>query len=144
MRAIILLFAAVVLSNISFSQNSSDKIIGTYLTQDKGSKVEFYKTGDKYFGKIVWLKDPLDAKTHKPCTDTENPDATKRSQAIMGLVIVQNIKFDDKSAWTSGTIYDPNTGKTWDCSISFDGNNLKVKGFWKISWIGKTEIWTKA
>jgi uncharacterized protein (DUF2147 family) len=126
-----------------FSQLPADKILGTYLTQDKSSKVEFYKSNNKYFGKIVWLKNPDNPKTNKPDTDTENPDPAKRNNPIMGLVLIQGISFH-KNCWDGGIIYDPTTGKTWDCSVSFDGSNLKVKGFWKFSLFGKTEIWTKA
>ena len=135
-------FGLLAISSMSYSQIPGDKLLGTYLTQDKSSKIEFYKLGNKYFGKVVWMKDPNDPKTNKPYLDSDNPDPAKRSLPVMGMDIIHDIVYS-KDKWEGGTLYDPNTGKTWDCNISFDGNKLKVKGFWKVSWIGKTETWTK-
>lgn len=42
-----------------FSQTlSADAVIGTWLTASGKAKVQIYKEGDKYNGKIVWLKIP--------------------------------------------------------------------------------------
>lgn len=143
MRTILMSLIILTLSAFSFGQNNADKLLGTYLAPDGTSKMEFLKSGNKYFSKITWLKEPNDPKTHKPNTDTENPDASKRNQPILGLCIAKDLKYDGKNAWEDGTIYDPNTGKTWDCDVILNGNQLKIKGYWKISWIGKTEVWTK-
>ena len=145
MKSVKILFVVYLTFIIShcFCQNPSDKILGTFLTQDKSSKVEFYKSGDKYYGKVIWMKDPIDPKTKKPYLDSDNPDPAKKTMPVMGMVVINGVSYD-KDCWDGGTIYDPNTGKTWDCSVSFNGSQLKVKGFWKFSWIGKTELWTKS
>ena len=142
-KTICLLVLITVLSIKSYGQANNDKILGTYLTQDGTAKLEFYKTGSKYSAKIVWLKDPLDPKTHQANTDTENPDKSLKSRPIMGLVMVQNVKYNGKDSWENGSIYDPNTGKTWDCDCTLTGNKLKVKGYWNFSLFGKAETWTK-
>jgi hypothetical protein len=36
--------------------NDADKCLGIWLTEDKSAKVEIYKKGEKYFGKLIWLK----------------------------------------------------------------------------------------
>ena len=138
-----LLFLAFV-AKLTFAQAGADKLLGTYLTQDGTAKIEFYKSADKYCGKIVWLKEPNDPKTHMPNTDTENPDHSKRNNPVMGLVMLQNLTYNGKDGWNNGTIYDPNTGKTWECDVNVKGNTIKVNGYWKFSWIGKTETWTKS
>ncbi len=139
----IILIIAISISGLVYGQSNPDKITGTYLSPDGKSKMEFYKSSNLYFSKIIWLKEPNNPKTNKPETDTENPDVSKRNQPILGLVITKNLKFDGKNGWGNGTIYDPNTGKTWDVEASLNGNKLKLKGYWKFSFIGKTEIWTK-
>jgi hypothetical protein len=40
-----------------FSQTKSNDIIGVWMTPGKEpAKIQIYKSGGKYFGKIVWLK----------------------------------------------------------------------------------------
>jgi len=40
-----------------FGQVKADDIVGIWLTGGKEpAKIQVYKSGEKYFGKIVWLK----------------------------------------------------------------------------------------
>jgi uncharacterized protein (DUF2147 family) len=125
------------------AQTKADDITGVWLTNGKEpAKIHVYKAGDKFFGKIVWLKNP--AKDGKPKVDSKNPDKNKQSQPIIGLVILQNFTFDDDE-WEDGKIYDPESGKTYSCNISLDGNNkLKVRGYIGVSLLGRTETWTRS
>lgn len=47
---------------LSFSQEkkSADAILGTWLTGEGNGIVEIYKNGEKFQGRIVWLKEPND------------------------------------------------------------------------------------
>jgi uncharacterized protein (DUF2147 family) len=125
------------------AQTKADDIVGVWLTGGKEpAKIQVYKASDKYFGKIVWLKNP--DKDGKPKVDSKNPDKAKQGQKIMGLVILQNFKFDDDDEWNDGKIYDPESGKTYSCNLSLNGNNtLKVRGYIGISLLGRTETWTR-
>jgi uncharacterized protein (DUF2147 family) len=139
-------FAAIVLVLLSigaFAQQRADDIVGTWLTTSKNpARVEIYKQGDKYFGKIIWLKDPM--QDGKDKTDIKNPDASLRSEKIMGLVILKNARFNGDDAWKDGSIYDPESGKTYSCNISLDGKNkLKLRGYVGISLLGRTEVWSR-
>ena len=52
----------------------------------------------------------------------------------------------DKDEWSEGTIYNPASGKTYNCYMKFEsGNRLKIRGFIGSSWmgLGKTAYWTK-
>jgi uncharacterized protein (DUF2147 family) len=135
---VILLFTGMTLS----AQTKADDIVGVWLTNGKEpAKIQVYKAGDKYFGKIVWLKNP--DKDGKPKVDSKNPDKINQSQKIMGLVILQNFKFDDDE-WEDGKIYDPESGKTYSCNMSLNGiNTLKVRGYIGVSLLGRTETWTR-
>jgi uncharacterized protein (DUF2147 family) len=135
---VILLFTGMTLS----AQTKADDIVGVWLTNGKEpAKIQVYKAGDKYFGKIVWLKNP--DKDGKPKVDSKNPDKNNQSQKIMGLVILQNFKFDDDE-WEDGKIYDPESGKTYSCNMSLNGiNTLKVRGYIGVSLLGRTETWTR-
>jgi len=121
----------------------ADDIVGVWLTQGKDpAKIQVYKSGDRYYGKIVWLKFP--EKNGKPKVDSNNPDASKQNQQIIGLVILTGFKFDGDHEWEGGKIYDPESGKTYSCNISIkDKNTIKIRGYIGISLFGRTEIWTR-
>lgn len=121
----------------------ADELTGTWLTKSKNpARVQVYKQGDKYFGKIIWLQDPQ--KNGKDATDEKNPDVAARDRKVMGMVVLKDVKFNGDGAWKDGTIYDPESGKTYSCNISLDGKNtLKLRGYIGVSLLGRTEKWTR-
>ncbi|HRO42421.1 MAG TPA: DUF2147 domain-containing protein [Flavipsychrobacter sp.] len=127
------------LFNISFAQ---DGIEGFWFNQERTAKIQIYKAKDtKFYGKIVWLKEP--ERDGKPKVDENNPDAGKRTQPIIGLLILKGFQKDGE-VYEDGTIYDPKNGKTYSCKIKRKGNNLDVRGYVGISMLGRTTTWTKA
>jgi sterol desaturase/sphingolipid hydroxylase (fatty acid hydroxylase superfamily) len=123
-------------------QVKADDITGVWLTHgDKPAKVQIYKSGGQYFGKIVYLQFPTE--NGKPMVDKKNPDAGKQDRPLLGLVILTGFQFDTDE-WNGGDVYDPEKGKTYSCTISLkDANTLKVRGYIGISLLGRTEIWTR-
>lgn len=135
----ILLFAAI--SFAGMAQNK-DAIIGKWINSSGEAHVDITKKGEKYFGKIVWLKDPKDEKGNIK-TDIKNPDESLRSKPIMGLEILRDFVFDD-GKWTDGKIYDPKSGKTYSCNMNMKGNDiLNMRGYIGISLIGRSETWKR-
>ncbi len=126
----------------------ADDILGDWFNQDGTAKIHIFKAVNgkfkgKFYGKIVWLKDPT--KNGKPKEDEKNPIATKRNQEIIGLVILNNFSFNiNDKVWSEGTIYDPNNGKTYNCTMTLTGDKLNVRGYVGISMLGRTAVWTKA
>ena len=99
-----------------------------------------------YYGKIVWLKEPLDEITGEPKLDDENEDPALRSRPVMGLMLLRDFEFDGDDEWTDGKIYDPKNGKTYSCYMEFrddSKDNLKVRGYIGFSMIGRTTYWTR-
>jgi len=124
-----------------FAQKKADDIIGNWIIGDNKAKIQVYKAGSKYYGKITWLREPN--KNGKPKTDIHNPDASKRTTPIIGLVVLKNFVFDS-GEWNSGNIYDPSSGKEYSCKINMpDKNTLKVRGYIGISLFGRTEVWKR-
>ena len=80
----------------------------------------------------------------KPKLDEENPDAKKRTQPIIGLLILKGLKKDGDKDYNDATIYDPKNGKTYSCKITYKGNTLDLRGYVGISLIGRTSTWTLA
>jgi len=133
------------------AQAAADKIIGYYLTLDDDTKkeksqVQIYKnTNGKYYGKIVWLKEPNE--NGKPKLDKKNPDEKLMKRAIMGLEILKGFTYSKSDEeWSDGSIYNPTSGKTYNCYIKFESpTSLKIRGYIGAAWmgLGKTAIWTK-
>lgn len=130
-------------SIVSKGQNRADDIIGNWLTSGKEpAKIQIYKSGEKFYGKIVWLKNPTT--NGKPKVDKNNPDKAKRNNLVIGLVILKGFKFDGGDEWESGDIYDPESGKTYSSYLFLkDKNTLKVRGYVGISLFGRTETWSR-
>ena len=147
MKKIAGLFSLLTLWVLTVGAQSAqaDDILGKWLNADKDAHIEVYKQGGKYFGKIVWLKEPIDPDTGKPKRDKENPDARLRSRPTLGLVIMENFVFSD-GEWESGSIYDPKTGNTYKCYMNLkNSNTLFVRGYIGKSWmgLGRTTEWTR-
>jgi uncharacterized protein (DUF2147 family) len=139
MRKIIFLFITLIsLSASAFTNNNADVIVGEWNTENNEGKITIFKQGDLYFGRISGGKTP-------GRKDTKNPDAGLRSKELIGTVILKNFKFTG-SAWEKGTIYDPNSGKTYDCIIKIKDNNktLDIRGFVRIPLFGRTSTWTRS
>jgi uncharacterized protein (DUF2147 family) len=144
MIRISMIFTGLILALCLNAQPKPDDILGKWLNEDKDGHIEIYKDNGKYFGRIVWLKEPIDEVTGKPKLDDENEDESLRSQPIMGLIILKDFVFDGDDEWEDGTIYDPKNGSTYSCYMNFgDSNTLKIRGYIGISWIGRNTYWTR-
>jgi uncharacterized protein (DUF2147 family) len=126
--------------------SQADRVVGIWLTEEKNSQVEIYKTpAGTYEGKIVWLNEPLD-ENRRPKTDKENPDRSLRSKPLLGLVLLKDFNYNARAnEWKDGTIYDPDNGKTYSAYMWFDDNNtLKIKGFvMGMRFMGRSTTWTR-
>jgi len=130
---------------------ASDDILGTWLNQKQDAKIEVFKCGGNYCGKIVWLKTPTyptDSKEGTPGTpkiDTKNPDASKRKTPLMNMQIMDGFQFVGDNLWKNGKIYDPDVGKTYSAKATLISHDeLNLRGFVGISLLGRTEKWTRS
>ncbi len=120
--------------NSIFAQGEN-AIVGNWLTTDKDAKIEIFKEGNEYFGKVVWLQEPLE--DGKPKVDKKN------NRPLMGMRLLNNFQYNN-GVWEDGTIYDPKNGKTYSCTIKKKVNStLEVRGYVGISLIGRTVEWSR-
>ena len=137
---VFMLLVSVVGTHVVKAQ--SDKIEGVWLNEEKDAKIQIYKARDgKFYGKIVWLKDPTE--NGKPKTDKKNPKDQMKTQPLVELVILKGFNMDGNT-YEDGTIYDPNNGKTYDCKMTYKGKTLAIRGFIGLSLFGRTTIWERA
>jgi uncharacterized protein (DUF2147 family) len=132
----------LLLGSVQLFAQKKDDILGKWLNPTGEGQIEIYKKGDKYFGKLVWIKEPNGA-NGKPKTDEKNPNESLRNKPILGLEILKNFQFDD-GKWEGGTIYDPKSGKTYSCKLTLkDQNLLNIRGYIGVSLIGRTEVFKR-
>jgi len=141
---ILFTLAGLFMATFTFSQQPADAILGKWLNEDQDAHIQIYKENAKYYGKIVWLKEPIDEITGQPKLGDENDDPVLVKRPVMGLVILKDFIYDGDGEWEDGTIYDPKNGKTYSCYMNFDENGvLKIRGYIGISWIGRNTYWTR-
>ena len=137
-----LIFALATLTLSGFSQ--IDKILGKWKTIDDEdgtakSIVYIYKaTNGKYYGRIEKLFKDAD----KTCTECQG---SNKNKPILNMVIINGMELKDNEL-TGGTILDPNNGKVYYCTISYDAQikKLKVRGSLdKGGWIGRNQTWIR-
>ncbi|MBS4039046.1 MAG: DUF2147 domain-containing protein [Flavobacteriales bacterium] len=137
------LFFLLMIVFFSFSTNAQ-QLVGKWKTIDDEtgktkSIIQIYEQNGKYYGKIVELLLPEDK--GKLC---DKCSGTNKNKPIEGMVIMEGMN-KDGDGFSGGKIMDPKSGKTYKCSIEFDGKDaLKVRGFIGISLIGRTQTWKRA
>lgn len=99
--------------------------------------VVFKEKNQKWSAKINYLDPNAKIKTCANCKgELEN-------KALLGLEIAWDLLLINGEL-ESGRILDPESGKVYDCSISFSGNDLLlVRGYYKIKVFGKTILWRR-
>ncbi|MEL6590526.1 MAG: DUF2147 domain-containing protein [Bacteroidota bacterium] len=142
MRSFIITFSFILLGTVlsAMSSNPSQQICGQWQSEDGNSQIEIYQEAGKYFGKIIYLREPNHDSGH-PKTDQANPDPQLRTRPIIGLVIISDLQFvDDK--WTNGSIYFPAKGQTADCEFSLIKESQLQMEISK-SFFSTTTVWTR-
>ncbi len=137
-KAMVLMLLAV--ASLNVLAQKGDDIIGKWLNPSGADQIWIYKVGDKYFGKLGWIKVPDE--DGKPKMDKNNPDPALRTRPDLNLELLKDFTFDGKT-WEDGTIYDPKSGKTYSCKMTLIDNTLKIRGYIGISLFGRTEVWTR-
>lgn len=149
-RAVLVLSSTFLfLVSLAFA-GGEDRILGLWNTSKNDCKIEIFKCGDKYCGRITWLKEPFypadddGGMAGKPMVDRENPSPGLRDRPLIGLQLMEGFSYIGQNVWEKGTIYNPDNGKTYKCKMTLSApNRLEVRGFIGISLFGGTSVWTR-
>lgn len=134
MKKLMITLCALFFTVALFAQ--TDPILGKWENPSGEGRIEIYKKGEKFYGKLYWVKHP-DKK------DEKNPDPAQRSRKIQGLEILNGFVKDSKT-YVDGTIYDPKSGKTYSCKMTLKGDDkLDIRGYIGISLLGRSETWKR-
>jgi uncharacterized protein (DUF2147 family) len=131
------------LANAHAQNTGGDAVLGVWKNGEGTGLIQITKRGDKYYGKIVWLKIPNDP-NGKPRVDEKNPDETLRSRPLKGMENMRDFIYNGKDKWEDGRIYDPKNGHDYACTMTLTNpNTLEVRGYVGISVFGRTDTWTR-
>ena len=126
------------------AQDQGDRIIGIWEPSNGKARVKIEKIGTRYYGKIVWLKEPNDPETGKPKQDKNHPEEATRTRPVLGMINIWGFTYKETNLWDDGNIYDPKNGSTYSCTIKMiNPNTLEVRGYIGVSIIGRTDTWTR-
>ncbi len=147
---IFIVFTSIILAAGSAYTAGPDDILGMWNTKERDAKIEIYKCGIKYCGKIAWLKEPgypagsKEGAPDTPMLDHNNPDPKLRKTPLIGLPILLDFVSAGDNSWKNGKIYNSETGKTYSGKLTLvSPNQLNVRGFIGVSLIGGTTTWMR-
>ena len=135
MKNILTIIILIFSTSVIFAQQADD-VIGTYRLPNN-LDVEIFEKEGKYFGKIIALNGHENGNEK----DIKNPDKSKRSDPLIGKVIVENLEFDsDEKQWINGSMYGPEKGLVFNLKITeILVDEIKVVG--SKFFFHKTLIW---
>ncbi|MVZ67544.1 DUF2147 domain-containing protein [Sphingobacterium sp. DK4209] len=135
MKRLMITLCSMFIGLMVFAQ-SNDSILGKWQNPSGEGRIEIYKKGEKFYGKLYWIKD-----SNKK--DAKNPNEALRSRNIQGLEILTNFT-KSGSSYVDGQIYDPKSGKTYSCKMTLKGTDaLDIRGYVGVSLLGRTETWKR-
>lgn len=115
---------------------AAQPIAGRWATVDGKAIVHIAPCGRSLCGRIEKIVKPTPG---RPQTDINNPDPALRSRPLVGLTLLSG--FQDAGSIWKGTIYDPESGKSYSSRVSRNADGtLKVQGC--IAFFCKTQSWT--
>jgi len=123
---------------VSAQDAAASALAGRWLTEPRDGIIEIARSADGSFqGRIIGGNAP-------GRVDARNPDAGRRQQLLLGQIILLGMRPDGAAAWSGGTIYEPDSGRTYKCHLELiDRDHLKVRGFIGVSLLGRSQIWTR-
>ena len=144
MKKLLLIIVVLIFSANLFAQ-SADDITGIWWNAEKTSKIKVELKDGKYIGTVVYII-PEKYVNGAPALDDLTPNVALRSRSRLNLQILSGLVYNasDKE-WAKGQIYDPTSGKTYDCYAWLEGKEtLQLKGFVAgIRMLGKKSAWTR-
>ncbi|HPW79140.1 MAG: hypothetical protein BWX62_00588 [Bacteroidetes bacterium ADurb.Bin037] len=143
MKRVLLLLCFLNFYFFSAMAQDASLIEGIWWNEDRTTKIEVELKDGKYIGTVVYMI-PEKCENGQSPKDKNNPDPALQDRPIVGLRILEGFVYNaKKNEWKDGTIYDPVSGKTYDCFAKIENDNLmKLRGFVAgMRLLGRTSQW---
>jgi uncharacterized protein (DUF2147 family) len=139
-----ILRASLVAVPLAAAMAAEPSAVGEWVTEGGKARVRVEPCGGdplKLCGAIIWSYRPEDA-APGPLVDVNNQEPALRSRPILGLPLLQDFEPDGPGAWSGGTIYDPEGGKTYRSKMRLDGpDRLEVEGC--VLFVCRGQTWSR-
>jgi len=149
-----LYFTAIILVILSWGVPvlaAENDITGIWDVETQDAKMEIYKCGERYCGRLAWLKDGFyhadedKARAGWPRVDDNNPNPALRKKPLLGLQIMSEFKYVGDNRWVDGKVYDPDTGNFYSAKMTLvSKDRLDLRGYLWFSLLGRTNTWTRS
>lgn len=104
---------------------------GYWLMEDKETVIEFKPCGEKLCGYLVFIGEKNNVK------DEKNPILEKRTRLLCNLEFIVGLTLDSER-YSGGTLYDPESGETYDVYFSGIGKEIKMRVYAGSPILGET------
>ena len=146
MKKIIFCILLLLMTSTAFGADPKS-ILGVWKTDRGESQVEIFMCGNKFCGKIIWLRNPMrigNEEIKAPIFDRKNPEPSLRSRPVLGLQILKGFTAEGENIWGDGTCYDPKSGNTYKGKIHMtEPDKLILRGYILIPFFGRNSVWTR-
>ena len=119
-----------VVSAVESGEFSADAITGRWTT-DRGSIVQFEKSGEQYFGEIIAVAAPTLEQREE--IDRENPENVDKEQPdfdtpdMIGVLVLRSLEFKGKDVW-KGKFYDYRRHKNFNAKLTLeDRDTMRIR-----------------
>jgi uncharacterized protein (DUF2147 family) len=126
--------------------NNQNSPVGRWITIDDASGkpasiVVLREENGRITGTIDRAYDPYPKESNSKCTACQGE---LKDKPLVGMKILWNLSWQG-DRWTGGMIFDPDSGKTYNCSLAMEngGSKMKVRGFIGVSLFGRTQYWQR-
>lgn len=131
----------VILTVETVEAQSKSKVLGVWYNAEKTAQIEIMENDTELIGKIIWIEH--EKGEQGLFTDTVNSDTSLRNRPLMGLTILEGLKYNN-GIWSDGKIYDPKTGTSYICELQLKKKDiLEIKGYLGESWVSRTVEWNR-
>jgi uncharacterized protein (DUF2147 family) len=98
---------------------------GAWFIDGTGVAVQIFDCSGLLCGRIIWLEKARDT-AGRPTRDNKNPDPVFRQRPLCGLTVLQGLQPAGLDHWSSGTLYNPDDGKTYRISAELHSADVFV------------------
>lgn len=113
-------------------------LAGLWLTENQRSVINIGECEQGLCGSIHWI---IEGGMQ---TDSKNPDESRRDQPMCGLPILWGFNQHSDIAWEDGKIYKADDGDIYDANLELNNDGtLHVRGYRGVSFLGKSQTWTR-
>src|SRR5690349_11611740 len=100
----------------------SERLIGVWESEEKNLLVQISKEKDHFVGTMTFFLCPTET-IMRTKVDSENPDPSLTGRKLLGLKLLESLSYEGNNVWSGGTIYDPNSGRTYEARIQLISSN---------------------